>query len=236
MAAITAPAPGAPHLSLRGLGLRRGERWLFRGLDLEVRRGEFLAVTGPSGAGKSSLVAALAGLLPASEGGLSWCDAAGAAQPPAALRGRLGLVFQDLRLVPTLPLLDNVCLARLGRHPWWRTLAGAPREGEARARALLGALGLAEVAERTAALCSGGEQQRAALARGLCLEPEAVLADEPVSALDPDGARRALGVLRDEARARGLTVVCVLHDRPHVEEFADRALVIDPALPAGFAL
>lgn len=223
-------------LRLRNLRLERGSRRLFEGLSLDLEAGSVLAVVGPSGAGKSSLLACLAGLLPAASGEVSYRGPGGAAVGPRGMRGRLGFVFQDLRLVPTASLVDNVLAGRLGRHAFWRTLRGLPRAGEAQAMALLDALGIEALAARWACEVSGGEQQRAALARALFMEPAVILADEPVSALDVDGAVRALTVLRDEAKRLGAAVVCVLHDPPLVEQFADIALTIDPRLDGGFRL
>jgi phosphonate transport system ATP-binding protein len=219
-----------------GLALERGGRTLLSGLSVSVPRGGFLAVTGPSGAGKSTFLASLAGLLAPAAGEILYAGAGGALRRPSELRGRLGLVFQELRIVPTSSLLANVLAGRLGRYPWWATLAGLPRAGEAEAQALLTELGLGALALREAGETSGGEQQRVALARALFLEPEAILADEPVSALDPAASERALSVLRAEARRQGGTVVCVLHDGGLVERFADQVLTIDPALPSGWRL
>jgi phosphonate transport system ATP-binding protein len=234
-----APPPGPDgdgHLELRGLTLERGGRTLVRGLELTLPRGSVLAVIGPSGAGKSSLLAALAGLVAPSAGEVRYRDEAGARVPPAAMRGRLGLVFQDLRLVPTLSLLDNVLCGRLARRSSWATLPGLPRGGRDEALALLGALGIEGLAGRWACEVSGGERQRAAIARALFMEPAVILADEPVSALDVEGAARALSVLRAEALRLGATVVFVLHDPPLVERFADEVLAVDPRLERGFRL
>jgi phosphonate transport system ATP-binding protein len=230
LAALESPT----HVIVSGLSLERGGRRLFSDLTVSVPRGGFLAVVGPSGAGKSTFLAAMAGLLAPLAGEIRFAGAAGALRAPGALRGRLGLVFQELRLVPTATLLDNVLAGRLGRHAWWSTVARLPRQGESEARALLSALGIAELAGRAACEVSGGEQQRAALARALFLEPEAVLADEPVSALDPDRAVSALQSLCGEARRRRATVICVLHDRSLVERFAEQVLTIDPQLPQGW--
>ena len=236
------PNPSLPaldtdaHLLVRDLRLERGGRRLFAGLSLCVPRGSVLAVVGPSGAGKSSFLACLAGLVAPAEGEVRYRGAAGSLIEPLGMRGRLGLVFQDLRLVPTASLLDNVLCARLGRRPFWATLPGLPRDGRDEARGLLRALGLDALASRWACEVSGGEQQRAALARALFVEPAVVLADEPVSALDAFGAERALTVLRGEAKRLAATVVCVLHDPPLVEHFADQVLVIDPGLESGFRL
>lgn len=225
----TSPAP-APHLVVRGLGVERGGRWLFRDLTWEVPRGSFVVVTGPSGAGKSSLLACLAGLLAPSAGEVAYRRAAGRCLP-AAMRSRIGLVFQSLMLTPNASVLSNVLCGRLGRHPAWRTALGFPLRDRQEALDRLAALELAHYAQRPVGTLSGGEQQRVAVARALFQEPDVLLADEPVSSLDPALAGRVLGLLRDAADARRCTVVCVLHDVAPVAGVADFVVRLDPGDP-----
>ena len=221
------------HLSLDSLGLQRNGRWLFRGLTWEAPRGRVIAVVGPSGAGKSSLLACLSGQLAPTEGAVR-CPLVGGAVPPAAGRTRFGVVFQHFALSPNCTLLTNVLCGSLGRHSWWRTLAGFPRADKLRAWALLCDLGLGPLAHRCAGEVSGGEQQRTALLRALFQEPEFILADEPVSQLDTYLTGRVLGLLRQEAREKQRTVFCVLHDPKLVERFADHVLSLDPQNPGGW--
>lgn len=229
---------GVPHLELRGLGLRRGERWLVRGLDLVVARGAFVAVVGPSGVGKSSFLAALAGLLDPAEGEIVVRCAEQRAHHPAEpeRRRRTGVVFQQNLLTPNASVLTNVLAGRLGRHSAWRTLFGFPRADRLAAYRILHDLGLAAHAHRWTCQTSGGEQQRTAIARALLQEPELYLADEPVSALDAYLTGRVLGLLRQEAHERGRTVFCVLHNAELVERFADLVLSFDPGDPANWKL
>ncbi len=226
---MTAVATPLPHIAARGLGLMRGDRWLFRGLDLDVPRGTFVAVVGPSGVGKSSFLACLAGLLPPSEGHVELYDRAGRCHAPAAVRGSTGVVFQNNLLVPTSTLLNNVLCGRLGRHPWWRTLIGFPRAERETAYRILCDLGLGTKVNRWVCETSGGEQQRTAIARALLQEPDLYLADEPVSNLDAYLTGRVLGILRQEAAQRGRTVFCVLHNAELVERFAEFVLSFDSA-------
>lgn len=217
------------HIAARGLGLKRGDRWLFRGLDLDIPRGAFVAVVGPSGVGKSSFLACLAGLLEPTEGSVALHGRDGRACAPGATCGATGVVFQNNLLVPTRSLLANVLCGRLGRHPWWRTLLGFPRADREQAYRILCDLGLGEKALRWACETSGGEQQRTAIARALLQEPELYLADEPVSNLDSYLTGRVLGILRQEATQRGRTVFCVLHNAELVERFAEYVLSFDPS-------
>lgn len=228
----------APHLELRGLGLRRGDRWLVRGLDAVIPRGAFVAIVGPSGVGKSSFLSALAGLFAPAEGEIVVRCPEGRAHKPAepALQRRTGVIFQNNLLTPNASVLVNTLAGRLGRHSAWRTLFGFPRADREAAWRILCDLGLGAHAHRWTCQTSGGEQQRTAIARALLQEPDLYLADEPVSALDAYLTGRVLGLLRQEAREHRRTVLCVLHNAELVERFADLALSFDPADPANWKL
>lgn len=222
------------HVAIRGLGLRRGDHWLFRGLNLVVPRGKFVAVVGPSGVGKSSFLGCLAGLVTPTEGDIEYCCLQLGRHTPANFQGHTGVVFQHNLLVPNSTVLDNVLCGRLGRYPWWRTLFGFPRADRVAAYRIIADLGLAPLTHRWVCETSGGEQQRAAFARALLQEPELYLADEPVSNLDVYLTGRVLGILRQESLAHGRTVFCVLHNPDLVERFADLVLSFDPGDPAGW--
>ena len=217
--------------TLRGVGLKRRGRWLFRGMDLEIPRGKFLAIVGPSGAGKTSLLGCLAGNVAPSEGEVTFECAQGCRHSPPDFRKRLGIVFQNFLLIGNGTLLHNVLCGRLGRYPWWRTIAGFPVSDRSEAFKLLSHLGLATCVHRRAAEVSGGEQQLAALARALFQEPEVLLADEPVSNLDPDLTFRVLEILRQQTRRESRTVLCVLHDQNLVRQFADIVISLNPTQP-----
>lgn len=188
-------------------------------IGLSIERGESVALLGPSGSGKTTLLRLLAGLLPADAGhiaafGRLWLDcAAGIDLPPR--RRRAGLVFQDYALFPNMSVRGNLRFALpRGRRP-------------GRADELLELAGLAALADVKPARLSGGQQQRLALVRALAAEPELLLLDEPLSALD--GALRrelqeALAALRAEQRT---TLVLVTHDPAEALRLADRALLLE---------
>lgn len=189
------------------------------GVDLEVRRGEWLAITGPSGSGKSTLLHLL-GLLDRPTSGRVLLDgrdvtALGDAEA-SRLRGRrIGFVFQDFHLLPEETALRNVMLPLL-----YAGTAGAAEK----ARAALESVGLGARLDHRPAELSGGEQQRVAVARALVKEPLLVLADEPTGNLDSATGERILDLLGDLHR-RGITLVVVTHE-PAVADRAQRRVEV----------
>jgi putative ABC transport system ATP-binding protein len=190
-----------------------------RGVDLDVKRGEFVAVMGPSGCGKSTLLNLAAGVDTPTGGeivlaGLSLSDRD--EDERARMRRRhIGFVFQFFNLLEGMSALENVAIAAV--------IAGAPRRlAEASARSLLDLLGLAEKADDAPGALSGGQRQRLAIARALVNEPTLLLADEPTGALDTAGAVEVLELLR-RLHAGGQTILLVTHDE-RVAEAAGRVL------------
>jgi NitT/TauT family transport system ATP-binding protein len=201
---------------VRGLALsieqdgRRTE--ILRGLDLEVARGEFVAVVGPSGVGKSTLLRVLMGLAAPSAG------EAQIAPDPQAERP-MALVFQDPRLLPWRSVRENVAFG-LEKN-------GVPRaERSARALSALAAVGLRDLAQRWPRQLSGGQRQRVAIARALAVHPSILLMDEPFSALDV--ATRE--ILQDELlrlwSETGKTILFVTHDIDEAVYLADRIVAL----------
>ncbi|WP_406192175.1 ATP-binding cassette domain-containing protein [Kitasatospora sp. NBC_01560] len=204
-------------LALSAITVRYGEREVLRGVDLTVPRGQFLAVLGANGCGKSTLLRAAAGLEPVAEGTVT-LD--GKAADPLAL----ATVFQQIHLVARRTVLDNVCAGALGRLPLRHSLHPRlfPRELREEAMACLERVGLADRAHDRADRLSGGQQQRVAVARALCQRSEVILADEPVSALDPAATEQVLSLLAELAHDEGLAVLAVLHQPSLAARHADR--------------
>jgi len=190
------------------------------GVDLELCRGEFVALQGASGSGKSTLLQLLGGLDAPSEGEIFFDGKPlrlQTAQDAAAFRGlHIGFVFQAYHLLPDLDALENVCLpAQVQRAPKGRA--------EARARDLLNAVGLADRMTHLPTELSGGEQQRVAIARALMNEPEIILADEPTGNLDTGTEAEIIELLAQLHRERELTLLVATHDEV-VAEAAQRVV------------
>lgn len=225
-----------PVLSARGLGFRRGERWLFRGVDLDLYAGDFLALVGPSGVGKSTLMSCLCGLLKPTEGEVRLRLGERTEAAPKELSRHFGIVYQELQLTPNADLLINVLCGRLGRFSCLRTLLGFPKGLRQEAYQLLCELGVGDEPRKWLGHMSGGEKQRVAVARALFQQPEFYFVDEPVSSLDAYYAGRVLGLLRQEADDKSKPVVCILHNAEHIQRFADVALSLNPNDPTAHKL
>ena len=191
-----------------------------RGVGLELAAGEFTAVVGPSGCGKSTLLHVCGGMDRPTSGTVAVDGVDLAELDDEALtmlrRDRVGFVFQFFNLLPTLTLAENIALPLL--------LAGAPREaGLARAGEGARRVGLVHRLEHYPAQVSGGEMQRAAVARALVHRPALVIADEPTGNLDTGNGRRVLSLLRELNRETGVAVLLATHD-PTLAAAADRVL------------
>ena len=219
---MSEPGRGDVLLSLRGVGRRlpSGARMLtvLDGVDLDVRRGEFVAVLGPSGSGKSTLLALMAGLDRPSAGEIvldgERVDRLSEDRLALLRRHKVGFVFQSFQLLGNLTARENVMLPMelLG----WS-------DARRRADELLAAVGLGERGHHYPSQLSGGEQQRVALARAFGPRPALLLADEPTGNLDGATGRVVLDLLVALRASAGATLVLVTHD-PAVAALADRRI------------
>ncbi|HEU4724582.1 MAG TPA: ABC transporter ATP-binding protein [Candidatus Eisenbacteria bacterium] len=192
-----------------------------RGVDLEIREGEFIALVGPSGSGKTTLLNLIGALDTPTDGELTVLgrpigELSKEARADLRLHS-LGFVFQAFNLVPVLTALENV--------EFVLELQGAGEARRAQAMAALGELGLAELAHRRPSELSGGQQQRVAVARAVAARPRLVLADEPTANLDGENAEILMHLMRDFRRAHGMTFLFSTHD-PRVVAHAERVITL----------
>jgi polar amino acid transport system ATP-binding protein len=220
-------------LRVSGLTKRFGGNEVLRGIDLDVRRGERIAILGASGSGKSTLLRCLnfmempgAGTIELDGAMLGREGRSGRLYREAELtqvRQRIGMVFQQFNLFPHMTAVGNVM----------EGLRTVRRQGvaEARARAEreLARVGLAEKAEHYPAHLSGGQKQRVAIARALAMDPELMLFDEPTSALDPELVGEVLGVIRALAE-EGMTMLLVTHELGFAYHVATRVIFLADGL------
>lgn len=199
-------------------------------VDLSVEPGEALAFVGPSGSGKTTALRLLnAGVAPL-RGSVSVDGddlATAAPERLRAVRSRIGFIPQDLGLVPNLRVSQNVIAGRLGRTGLWGSLRPVLYPGRAELAtvlAILDRLGIGDKLFHRVDSLSGGEKQRVAIARALYQDAGALLADEPLSALDPARARETTALFLDVAREQGLTLVLSMHDIELAREFVPRLI------------
>ena len=221
---MTSPTTLGPVLSARGLGQSFGERLVLNGVDVDLHHGEILAIVGVSGSGKSTLLYALAGLRKPDQGTVAWGDHADVwrlREPRITLvrRTTCGFVFQFPAFLDDLTIAANVAVPLV--------VSGTrPRVARDQARELLERFGLGPLTEEYPSTLSGGELQRASIARALMMDPSIVFCDEPTGALDESNSELVMGELRRTADEFGVGVLVVSHD-PTVSAACDRVLRLD---------
>ncbi|MDP0490999.1 MAG: ATP-binding cassette domain-containing protein [Verrucomicrobiota bacterium JB023] len=199
-------------------------------IDLRIESGEQVCLIGPSGAGKSTLLGLFNGRVMATRGEVR-AEGENLSQfSPAklrALRQRIAWVPQDLGLVPNLRVNQNVSCGRAGAKGFWGLMRSYLRmsgEEQEKIHALLQRVGIPEKLFERVDHLSGGQQQRVAIARALYQKPKAILADEPVSAVDPERARDLVELLTSAAREEGASLIMSLHDVSLARRYFDRVI------------
>ena len=187
-----------------------------------IDTGEVVVVCGPSGSGKSTLIKCVNGLEPFQRGDIIVNGASVGAKTTdlPRLRSKIGMVFQHFELFPHMSVTDNLNLAQM------KVLGRSTDEAGAKSMALLKRVGLEEHARKYPGQLSGGQQQRVAIARGLAMDPVAMLFDEPTSALDPEMINEVLDVMVELAR-EGMTMMVVTHEMGFARKVAHRVIFMD---------
>lgn len=211
-----------PVIRIEDLHKYFGDNQVLRGINLEVMPGEKVVVLGPSGSGKSTMLRCINALEETTSGKLyvNDVDITSPKTDINKVREHLGMVFQRFNLWPHKTVLENVALAP-------KLVSGVNKaEAEKKAMEMLKRVGLAEKANAYPASLSGGQQQRVAIARGLAMEPKALLFDEPTSALDPEMINEVLDVMINLAKD-GMTMMVVTHEMGFARKVADRVVFMD---------
>lgn len=204
-------------LHVEGIHLHYGHHHALRGVDLDVAPGEFVALLGPSGCGKTSLLRTVAGFVQPQAGRVHLNGRDVAALPPR--QRNIGIVFQSYALFPHMTVRDNV---RFGLD--CRRISRS--EAERRTSDALALVDLSQMADRRPKQLSGGQQQRVALARAIVIEPDLLLLDEPLGALDRQLRVQMQTELKALQRRIGVTAVFVTHDQEEAMSMADRIVVM----------
>jgi glutamate/aspartate transport system ATP-binding protein len=199
-----------------------GEFQVLTDCTTSVAKGEVVVVCGPSGSGKSTLIKTVNGLEPFQKGAITFNGVSVGVKSTnmSELRSRIGMVFQNFELFPHISIIENIKLAQM------KVLNRSSAEAEKRAMELLERVGLSAQALKYPAQLSGGQQQRVAIARGLAMDPEAMLFDEPTSALDPEMINEVLDVMTSLAE-EGMTMMVVTHEMGFAKRVADRVIFMD---------
>ncbi len=200
------------------------------GINLEIGAEAFTVLIGPSGAGKSTLMRILNGLVRPTSG-MVYIDGLEVSRAKAvqvlAARRKIGMVFQQFNLVKRLTALENVLIGRLGTMPTWRsTIRLYTKEDRQLAFAALERVGMVNYAWQRSDTLSGGQQQRVGIARALAQQPALILADEPISALDPKSSEQVMTLLRQIQLEDGIAVIANLHHLDAVREYAERVVAL----------
>jgi len=209
-------------ISIRNISKWYGTFQVLKNCSTEVAKGEVVVVCGPSGSGKSTLIKCVNALEPFQQGdvvvnGISISDPK---TDLPKLRSHIGMVFQHFELFPHMTVLENLTLAPV------RVLGRSRDAATEKAQALLHRVGLEAHARKFPGQLSGGQQQRVAIARGLAMDPIAMLFDEPTSALDPEMINEVLDVMVELAQ-EGMTMMVVTHEMGFARKVANRVIFMD---------
>ncbi len=213
---------GETLIQVRDLKKSYGKNQILKGINLDIHAGEVVVIIGPSGCGKSTLLRSLNMLETPTSGSITFegTEITDKSVDINKIRRKIGMVFQQQSLFPTMSVKKNIMLA-----PVYLKMM-TEEEASKKADELLKRLGLSEKADVYPSKLSGGQQQRVGIVRALAMNPDVMLFDEPTSALDPEMVGEVLALMKDLANM-GMTMVIVTHEMRFAREVADRVLFID---------
>lgn len=209
-------------IKIKNLNKSFGDIRVLKGIDLEMDKGEIMAIVGPSGSGKSTLLRCMNLLEVPTEGEIIF-EGSNIADKKVnidEIRQKIGMVFQNFNLFPHKTVLENITLAPILLKKMSKV------EADKKAEYLLDRVGLLDKKDAYPAQLSGGQKQRIAIARALAMEPDMMLFDEPTSALDPEMVKEVLDVIKELAK-EGMTMAIVTHEMGFAKEVADRVIFVD---------
>ena len=206
-------------IEIKNLHKYFGKNEVLKGIDLDIKKGEVVVIIGPSGSGKSTFLRSMNLLETPTKGVISFegVDITDKNNDIFKMREKMGMVFQQFNLFPNMTVKENITLSPT------KTKGISKADAEAKALELLDKVGLREKEDAYPSSLSGGQQQRIAIARGLAMDPDVLLFDEPSSALDPEMVGEVLSVMQDLAKS-GMTMVIVTHEMGFAREVADRVI------------
>lgn len=209
-------------ISIRNLHKSFKDTDVLKGIDIDIKRGEVIAIIGPSGCGKSTFLRCI-NHLEEPTGGEILIDGININDKKTDInkqRQKMMMVFQNFNLFPHMSILENLTIAPI------KLKNKTKAEAEEKSKELLSRVGLTEKINAYPNQLSGGQKQRVAICRALAMEPEAILFDEPTSALDPEMVGEVLDVMKNLAGS-GITMICVTHEMGFAREVASRVIFID---------
>lgn len=214
-------------IKIENLVKNYGNLQVLKGISVEIKKGEVVAIIGPSGGGKSTFLRCINGLETPSDGHIfiNGVDITDKKTNLNRIRQRVSMVFQHFNLFANKSVLENLTLAPI------ETKLCSPKEAEKKALNLLEKVGLGDKANVMPHKLSGGQKQRIAIARSLAMSPDVILFDEPTSALDPEMIGEVLNIMKEVA-SEGLTMLVVTHEIGFARNVADRIFFMDKGVLA----
>lgn len=218
-------------IKMKKLTLGYKKEKILKDIDLKVKKGEFIGIIGPSGAGKSTLLMSVTGGIKVFDGKFEVLDYdlnSIKKKNLVKLREQIGVIFQGYNLVDRLSVLDNVVSGMLKDIPLSRAILKLYKNKELKkAKEYMDIVDITKHSLKRCDELSGGQRQRVAIARALAAEPKIILADEPVSALDPKSAKKVMGILKKVNEVYGVTVIANLHHLEYAKEYCDRIIGVN---------